>query len=64
MHVGLESYEQYQYGSTDAYNDLWFAGYTPDIYTCAYGAGFDNNKTSEEIEISIRTSEEGHDPYS
>ena len=29
-------------GTTDAYNDLWFAGYTP-YYTCAVWSGYDNN---------------------
>lgn len=30
-------------GTTDAYNDLWFAGYTP-YYTCAVWSGYDNNE--------------------
>ena len=30
-------------GTTDAYNDLWFVGYTP-YYTCAVWSGFDNNE--------------------
>ncbi len=30
-------------GTTDAYNDLWFVGYTP-YYTCAVWAGYDNNE--------------------
>ena len=30
-------------GTTDAYNDLWFVGYTP-YYTCAVWPGFDNNE--------------------
>ena len=29
-------------GTTDAYNDLWFVGYTP-YYTCAVWSGYDNN---------------------
>lgn len=30
-------------GTTDAYNDLWFVGYTP-YYTCAVWSGYDNNE--------------------
>ena len=30
-------------GTTDDYNDLWFAGYTP-YYTCTVWSGFDNNE--------------------
>lgn len=30
-------------GTTSAYNDVWFAGYTP-YYTCAVWAGYDNNE--------------------
>lgn len=30
-------------GTTEAYNDLWFVGYTP-YYTCAVWSGFDNNE--------------------
>lgn len=30
-------------GTTEAYNDLWFAGYTP-YYTCAVWSGYDNNE--------------------
>ena len=30
-------------GTTEAYNDLWFVGYTP-YYTCAVWSGYDNNK--------------------
>ena len=30
-------------GTTEAYNDLWFDGYTPD-YTCAVWSGYDNNE--------------------
>lgn len=30
-------------GTTDAYNDLWFAGYTP-YYTCVVWSGYDNNE--------------------
>ena len=30
-------------GTTDAYNDLWFVGYTP-YYTCAVWGGYDDNK--------------------
>ena len=30
-------------GTTDAYNDLWFVGYTP-YYTCAEWGGYDDNK--------------------
>lgn len=29
-------------GTTEAYNDLWFVGYTP-YYTCAVWSGYDNN---------------------
>ena len=31
-------------GTTEAYNDLWFVGYTP-YYTCAVWSGYDNNET-------------------
>lgn len=42
-------------GTTDAYNDLWFVGYTP-YYTCAVWSGYDNNeKLPEAPETSIRT---------
>ena len=30
-------------GTTEAYNDLWFVGYTP-YYTCAVWSGYDNNE--------------------
>ena len=30
-------------GTTDAYNDLWFVGYTP-YYTCAVWSGYDGNQ--------------------
>lgn len=30
-------------GTTEAYNDLWFVGFTP-YYTCAVWSGFDNNE--------------------
>ena len=30
-------------GTTDAYNDLWFVGFTP-YYTCAVWSGYDNNE--------------------
>lgn len=30
-------------GTTDAFNDLWFVGYTP-YYTCAVWSGYDNNE--------------------
>lgn len=30
-------------GTTSAYNDLWFAGYTP-YYTCSVWSGYDNNE--------------------
>ncbi|MDO5135391.1 MAG: PBP1A family penicillin-binding protein [Eubacteriales bacterium] len=30
-------------GTTEQYNDLWFAGYTP-YYTCAVWSGYDNNE--------------------
>ena len=31
-------------GTTEEYNDLWFAGYTP-YYTCTVWSGYDNNET-------------------
>lgn len=30
-------------GTTEAYNDVWFVGYTP-YYTCAIWSGYDNNE--------------------
>ena len=30
-------------GTTEAYNDLWFVGFTP-YYTCAVWSGYDNNE--------------------
>lgn len=30
-------------GTTEAYNDLWFVGYTP-YYTCTVWSGYDNNE--------------------
>ncbi len=30
-------------GTTDAYNDLWFSGFTP-YYTCTVWSGYDNNE--------------------
>ena len=30
-------------GTTEAYNDLWFVGYTP-YYTCAVWSGYENNE--------------------
>ena len=43
-------------GTTDAYNDLWFVGYTP-YYTCAVWSGFDNNeKLPEDARNSGRKS--------
>ncbi|MBQ8304837.1 MAG: PBP1A family penicillin-binding protein [Blautia sp.] len=30
-------------GTTEAYNDLWFAGFTP-YYTCVIWSGYDNNE--------------------
>ena len=30
-------------GTTDQYNDLWFAGFTP-YYTCVVWSGYDDNQ--------------------
>ena len=42
-------------GTTEAYNDLWFVGYTP-YYTCAVWSGYDNNEKLPEGSV-----EKGHD---
>ena len=38
-------------GTTEAYNDLWFVGYTP-YYTCAVWSGYDNNEKLPDLRVT------------
>ena len=51
-------------GTTEAYNDLWFVGYTP-YYTCAVWSGYDNNEKLPDYARNFHKAlwKKGYDSY-